>query len=358
MGLMPNQSVLRAFPQLTGAKQAVPFGSGHIHDTFKVESPAGAFLLQRFNNQVFPQPFVVSENIQKVCQHLALEMEELYPLEAEEHYLSLIPTSEQEYLFQDREQNFWRVFRFQEASYAVDEVKGPAQAYEAAKAFGEFDRLLMPLDPTSFHESIPGFHNIQKRFQQFEQAAAGQVPGEAAELVAKARSVAPFVQEVGSLLARGQIPLRLVHNDTKINNVLLDEESHQGRCVIDLDTVMPGYFLYDYGDMVRTFVSPAAEDDTDVEQIYIREPIFKALTRGFLEELGPVITSEERKSLYIGARLLPLLMALRFLTDYLGGNHYYKIHYPTQNLDRSFNQFSLYDRLTEAESSLRKYIDS
>ncbi len=349
MELAISQEVLSAFEPLRGTLSLKPLGSGHIHDTYLVQTQKAAYVLQAFNDTVFQQAEEVAANIAKVSAHLAEVMPSEYPLDAERRFMKVVMSS-QGPLFRDSQGAVWRVFDYVANTTTIDEVSSPKQAWEAARAYGEFISLLAPLDLASFHETIPNFHYLPFRLEQFE-AAFKQASAEALKLAGDLTERLPKVAKaLWDQLPLGQLPKRIVHNDTKINNVLLDQESLAGLCVIDLDTVMPGYLLYDYGDMVRSFVSPAAEDEKDLSKVAVRSDIFSALEEGFLHGLGDIITPIERESLAMGGKLMALIMATRFLTDFLNGNIYYKTDYPTHNLDRARNQFRLYE-LLDADKS-------
>ncbi|MEL7535072.1 MAG: aminoglycoside phosphotransferase family protein [Bacteroidota bacterium] len=334
MELKISQEVLSAFGPLRGTLSIESLGSGHIHDTYLVQTNAGPFVLQAFNDTVFQKADQVAANIAKVSSHLSEIMFREYPLDAERRFMKVIESS-QGPIFRDSAGAVWRVFDYVSDTTTIDEVSHPKQAWEAARAYGEFIRLLAPLDLASFHETIPNFHYLPFRLEQFEEAlakASSDVLSQAGDLTKRLPKAAKHLWQQ---LPLAQLPKRLVHNDTKINNVLLDQESLEGLCVIDLDTIMPGYLLYDFGDMVRSFVSPTAEDEKDLALIEIRGDILVALEAGFLAGLGNIITPIEKESLPLGGKLMTLIMATRFLTDFLNGNIYYKTDYPTHNLDIS-----------------------
>lgn len=343
MGIEITQEVLDAFGPLRGTLEVAPLGSGHIHETFLVQTQGGDYVLQAFNDEVFKQADQVAANIEKVSVCLAASMPDLYPLDAERRYMKVINSS-QGPLYRDTQGGVWRLFDYIPNIYTIDAVASPQQAWEAARAYGEFIKLLSPLALSDFHETITDFHYLPFRLEQFTAALAqsGERKEAAADLIERLPKAA---QNLWDQLPLEQLPKRIVHNDTKINNVLLDVDTQTGLCVIDLDTVMPGYLLYDFGDMVRTFVSPTAEDERDLSLIEVRPNILAALTEGFLEGLGELITDVERETMAQGGKLMACIMALRFLTDFLNGNVYYKTHYPEQNLDRARNQFRLFELL-------------
>ncbi|HVU23072.1 MAG TPA: phosphotransferase, partial [Opitutus sp.] len=250
--------------------------------------------------------------------------------------------------------------RFVERTRGYDVVERPEQAFAAAKAFGEFQRMLVDLPGARLHETIPDFHHTRKRFENFRVAAQADPQGRAAG----ARAEIDFVfsrEAVADVLlrlqARGEIPERVAHNDTKLNNVLLDETTNEGICVIDLDTVMPGLALHDFGEMVRTGTNSAPEDEPDPAKIAMRMPIFEALVRGYLASAGAFLNAAERAHLAFSGRLMTFENGLRFLTDHLAGDTYYKIKRPGHNLDRARNQFALLRRLEAEAAAMQALVD-
>lgn len=336
------------------------FGTGHIHHTFKItfekDSDIKEYLLQRINTDTFHKPNALMSNIERVSKHLQSKYR--YLADKERRFLELIPTKNQANFYLDRSDKYWRAYYFINNTYSLDWVESPEQAYQAARAFAIFVKDLMDIEITQFQETIPNFHHLGSRYQHFliaRQKANPQRLKEAnlaLDLIEKNNSL---VAEVESIIT--QLPLRLVHNDTKINNVLLDKASHKGLCVVDLDTIMPGYLLYDFGDMMRTFLSPVPEDCPDLALVKIRQDIFMALSQGYLEVLGKKMHPLEREHLFLGGKLMTYIMAIRFLSDFLEGDPYYKIHYPLHNLDRAMNQLELLKNLNEQEFALRKILE-
>ena len=337
------------------------FGDGHIHDTFKLifeqENTSNTYLLQKMNTTVFQKPLAVMQNIQRVSEHLSKK----YQLVSDGHrrYLNLVPLKNRQAFYQDRQGQYWRAYDFIQDTFSPNFVETPAQAYEAAHAFATFVRDLIDCKVEMFQETIPNFHHLGLRFESFEESAENadsERVSVSEKTIEMAKSKKYLLNEVTKVLT--QIPLRVVHNDTKINNVLLDKQTGKGLCVVDLDTVMPGYLLYDFGDLVRTSLSPVAEDHPDLETIEIRLPIFKAIVKGYLEVWRDVIHPLEKKYLFLGAKLMTYIMAIRFLTDYLDGDVYYKIIHPLHNLDRAKNQLHLLGLLEEQEEILQNEIKS
>jgi Ser/Thr protein kinase RdoA (MazF antagonist) len=250
--------------------------------------------------------------------------------------------------------SWWRVYDYVPDTCTHDVADDAATAGEAARAFGAFVRALGTLAPSAVSEVIPGFHDPARRYENFLRAVADDRAGRAAACYDECKRASAFAETVDtwrSLSAHG-LPLRIVHNDCKLNNVLFDA-SERAVCVIDLDTVMPGSPLFDFGDLVRTLVSPVAEDSTDIARVCVREDVFAAVARGYLEGCGTLLTAVERSSLLLGARLVTGMLALRFLTDHLDGDRYFRIERPLHNLERARNQLALFRALGEAEGDLQ-----
>jgi len=327
-----------------------PHGSGHIHDTFRVinaEAGAPDYLLQRVNHHVFKNVPALMENIQVVTKHLREKLSALPQANPEKEVLTLVPTQSGQWYYTDADGNYWRVYYFLDNTRTYDIVENAQQAYQGGKAFGKFQRLLADLPVNQLHETIPNFHNIESRLRLFREAMAkdpiGRVKAVQPEIQAIEERIATM-RTVLNLGESGQIPPRITHNDTKFNNVLLDA-NNKAQCVIDLDTVMPGYVAYDFGDAIRTTVNTAAEDEKDLSKIKVDLTLFRGFTEGFLSETGAFLSRTELTSLAYGVLLLPYIMGLRFLTDYIDGDNYYKIHFPEHNLQRARAQLQLVKNL-------------
>ena len=338
-----------------------PFGSGHIHDTWVLsDEKQDLFILQRVNTRVFPDPEAIAENISLVSSHIKAKLARENISDPERHVLSIIPSKKGKAGIWDEAATFWRMFPFIEQTFTVDRAETPQQAYEAARAFGRFQYWLDDMEAARLNTIIPDFHNIQKRYQSFKQAVEADAVGRKKLLTAEitfALEVEYLGDKIASLLARHQLPLRVTHNDTKINNALLDKQTGKGLCVIDLDTLMPGTALYDFGDMIRTFIPSVDEDEKDLSQLAIRMDIFQALAKGYLSHTQAILTDTEKENLVYSGQLLTLLMGIRFLTDYLMGDVYYKIKYPEHNLVRCRNQFALLRELLERKGEMEEMIE-
>ncbi len=310
---------------------------GHINESWRVECRAdgrvSTYLLQRLNPSVFPDPVAVMENIVRVTRHCAARRS-----------LVLRPTLGGGWWHRDEAGDCWRVYDFIEGAHVRERAESPALAREAAAAFGVFLRLMADYDGPALHETLPGFHDTAARFARLEDAArrdpmerlAG-ARGELDGLLAH-RALADVLPP---LLASGAVPVRIAHHDAKIANVLFDDAEGTALAVIDLDTVMPGSALYDFGDLVRSVVSPTDEDETDLARIRVRRPFFEAVAQGYLAEAGSVLVPKERELLAFAGRLITLEQAVRFLTDHLEGDRYYRVARPGHNLDRARAQIAL-----------------
>jgi len=346
------RAIAREFQLADDVVEANPYGSGHINDTYLIETTARQgprrFVLQRINHNVFRRPDELMANVERVCAHAYAKLLEAGVPDADRRTLRLIPTRDGRSWLVDATGNRWRCYHFIPDATGHDVVRSPAQAFAAAKAFGAFQSLLADLPGGRLHETIPDFHHTPARFDRFRQALAEDRHGRAAAAVpeiAFALARAHEVSVVTDDLRAGRLPERVTHNDTKLNNVLLDDVTQEGVCVIDLDTVMPGSVLYDFGDLVRTSTSPAAEDETDLSKVRMQLPMFAALVQGYLSSARGFLTPREKELLPFAGKLITFEIGLRFLTDWLEGDAYFKIKRPTHNLDRCRTQFKLVESI-------------
>jgi len=315
-------------------------GSGHIHQTFLVEAEK-KHVLQRVNKNIFKQPEYIASNLRVAGDFLKKN----YP-----DYLFLPPlpdpSGEEPWYAED---GFpWRVFPYIENTITLDEVSSESEAREAAAGFATLTRLLNNINCADFTPTLDKFHDLSWRYQQFEEARLGaseEVKKQAASEINLAQHYNMLVKECNDLIASGVLKLRITHNDTKINNILFDKTTRKAVCVIDLDTLMPGYFIYDLGDLVRTTVSTVNEEETDISRIDFRKNIYDALRDGYLSQMKEVMTEEEQRAIPFAGKMMTYIMAIRFLADFLRGNTYYTIKYPTQNLVRAKNQLALLEQL-------------
>jgi aminoglycoside phosphotransferase (APT) family kinase protein len=338
---------------------AEPYGSGHINDTYcALFDQAGTqvrYILQRINHSIFKNPVALMENVQRVTAHLAGKLGETP--DASRSVLTLVPARDDRAWHCDENGNYWRAYLFIEKARTYDAAQSPQQAFEAAKAFGQFQKLLADLPGPRLHETIPDFHHTPKRFARLEQAVA-------ADAMNRARLARPEIEFAlrhradTSVLIEAGLPERVTHNDTKINNVMLDDQTGQGICVIDLDTVMPGLALYDFGDMVRTATSPAKEDEQDLSKVRMQLPMFEALVRGYLASAGSFLTTAEKQHLGFSGKLITLEIGIRFLTDFIEGDTYFKVHRDGHNLDRCRTQFRLVESIEQQEDAMNRLVES
>ena len=337
---------------------AEPYGSGHINDTYSVVfAQAGArvrYIFQRINHLVFKDPVALMDNIARVTKHLSAKIGKTP--DQSRRALTLISTCGGSPVHRDQSGNYWRVYLFIELARTYDAVQSPAQAFEAANAFGRFQSLLADLPSPRLHDTIPDFHHTPKRFAALEKAIEADVANRAG--LAKAEiEFALRHREICSLLLDANLPERVTHNDTKFNNVMLDDGSGEGVCVIDLDTVMPGLSLYDFGDMVRTTTSPVREDEQDLTKVTMQFPMFEALARGYLAAAAEFLAPAERQLLAGAGKVITFEIGLRFLTDFLAGDTYFKVHRNGHNLDRCRTQFKLVESIAQQESKMNQSVE-
>lgn len=346
--LAAAREVAAAFA-LTGPVAAIrPLGGGHINDTFLVET-AGAtrpeqVVLQRINAAVFADPDAVMANVERVCAHAQARLVAEGRADADRRSLRLVPTRAGRGWHVDPAGGRWRSFRFIANATARDVAATPKQAYEAAAAFGRFQALLADLPGDRLVETIPHFHDTPRRFADFHAILARDPHGRAAASRREIDFALAREADAGLVvasIARGEIPERVSHNDAKFANVLLDDATAEGLCVIDLDTVMPGSPLYDFGDLARTCAATAPEDEPDPGRMGVRPDMFAALAAGFRAATSGVLAPRELELLPAAARLITLEQGVRFLGDWLAGDVYYRVGRPAHNLERARAQFRL-----------------
>jgi len=339
--------------QLQGKPVACkPYGNGHINETYFVTTSAGhAYILQKINRYVFQNVPVLMGNIQAVTDRLVLKDPE------PRHSLRLIPTTDDQTYMLTAQGDYYRVYDFITDSLCLENPETEADLYESGIAFGRFQRMLADFQTDKLHETILRFHDTPRRFQALHQAIAADPLGRVAACLDEIRFALDRQKDAGHLAALGRagsLPLRVTHNDTKLNNVLLDAATRKALCVIDLDTVMPGWVANDFGDAIRFGANIGAEDETDLSKIGLSLQRYQAFTQGFLTACGGALTDLEIKTLPWGARLMTLECGVRFLTDYLSGDVYFHIRRPAHNLDRARTQLKL---LRDMESKWTKMND-
>ena len=327
---------------------AVRYGKGHINDTFCVytqneEGDCVRYILQRINTNTFTDPDGLMENIVGVTDYLRSIIEKNGG-DAARETMTVLRTKEGKNFYRDSEGGCWRVYPFIEGTVCLQSVEKPEQFYESAKAFGHFQRLLSGYDASTLHETIVKFHDTRNRFANFKKALHADACGRAKDVQAEIDFVLAREKDCAvlmDLLEAGKLPLRVTHNDTKLNNILMDKATGTGICVIDLDTVMPGLALNDYGDSIRFGANHSAEDEKDLSKVNFDIELYEIYTKGFMEAAGDALTPAEKEYLPWGAKLMTLECGIRFLTDYLEGDHYFRVHREGQNLDRCRTQFKL-----------------
>lgn len=336
-----------------------PYGSGHINDTYAVSyNQSGSpvrYIHQRINNQVFKNVPALMDNIKRVIEFNNAYLLELGIHDRSRRCLTLLPGEGGLPYFVDDDGGYWRTYLFIENASTYDRLENPRQAREAAKAFGNFQHLLSSYDGPRLHETIPGFHDTPKRYQKFHDALQKDVLNRAASVKEEINWFLAREKECGIVvdgLASGEIPERITHNDTKLNNVMLDDQSMEGICVIDLDTVMPGSVLYDFGDMVRSSTNTGEEDSTDLSTVRMDFEVYQALLDGYLPEMKDHLSPMELELLPFSGRLITLEIGLRFLTDYLEGDPYFKVHRDGHNLDRCRTQITMVNSMEEQRSEM------
>jgi len=322
------------------------YGSGHIHETYRLknkQTDQPDYILQKINHSIFTNVDALMHNIETVIDHLQLKGKSA----ASQDTLSLVRTKAGKSYVQDADGSYWRMYLFLKGTKGYDLIENDKQAREGGRAYGQFIADLSDLNPSKIHEILPDFHNIQHRLNQLDDAIARDPEQRLKDLspeidFVKAR--AERMKTIKQMGDAGKLPLRITHNDTKFNNVLLNEKD-EAQCVIDLDTIMPGYIAFDFGDAVRTIINTAEEDEKDLEKIQLNMGLFKAFADGFIEKTRTILNEDEVDSLSQSCLLLPYIMGVRFLTDYIDGDHYYKIHSPHHNLQRARAQFELVRKL-------------
>jgi len=344
--------------------EGAPYGSGHINDTYAVVYDQNharvRYIVQRINHNVFKNPAGLQENVERVTRHMFNKLVEQGVEDVSRRTLTLIPALDDKSYYVDPDGNYWRAYVFIDGASTYDQIETTEQAYEAAKVYGRFQELVCDLPGPRLFETIPDFHNTRTRFDAFKRAVDEDSHGRSAGVTAEidyALGNEWIVDVLLDLQKSGDIPERITHNDTKLNNVMIDDETAEGLCVIDLDTVMPGLSLYDFGDMVRSGARSAPEDEPDLGKVVMRMDMFEALARGYLASAGAMLNEAEKDHLVFSGTLITFEQGLRFLTDYLRGDVYYKTHRKGHNLDRSRVQFKMVESMAEQDDDMRRVVD-
>jgi len=337
------------------------YGSGHINDTFLLKnvSAGGAdYLLQRINHNIFTNVEKLTDNMRRVTEHLRSKIKALGSGDPTKEVMTLIPTDGGRFFYRDSAGDYWRMFYFLSNTKSYDVVETPKQAYEGGKAFGKFQAMLSDIPAGEMYEVIPDFHNIQVRLKQLQEAVLNDVQGRVASVATELDIVKQYAEAMQYFQQPAQIaalPKRVIHNDTKFNNVLLNSND-EAQCVIDLETVMDGYVAYDFGDAIRTIINTTTEDEADLDKIQLNMPLFNAYVQGYLKEASKFLTDAEVNSLMKGALLLPYMQAVRFLTDHINGDTYFKIKFEGHNLQRARAQFQLLKMLDAGAAEMHQII--
>lgn len=330
------------------------YGNGHINETYLlVDSTAREYIIQKINKKVFKAPRHVMENIAAVSNHLKKHTAD------SRQTLTLIPTKSGTDWFVDECGEYWRAYQFVSDSICLEQAETPADFRESGAAFGKFQRQLADFPAESLHETIPRFHDTPNRFQRFQEVLHADPHGRARHTAKEIEFALRWEEYAGtlvSLLQSGDMPLRVTHNDTKLNNVLFDRETRKALCVIDLDTVMPGIAVNDFGDSIRFGASTAAEDERDLSKVSLSLPLFEAYTEGFLSSCRESLTQCELMYLRDGAKMMTLECGLRFLTDYLEGDIYFKTRHEEHNLDRCRTQFQLVQNMERHWDQMQRIV--
>ena len=342
---------------------ARPYGNGHINDTFVVTCrQAGLpvrYIIQRINHHVFQDPVGLMDNIHRICLETASRLREEGADEPSRRGLTTVLSTDGLPYHRDAEGGYWRMYLFIEGAVGYEVVESPRQAYEASHAFGTFQRLLADLPGERLHETIDGFHDTPRRFRRFLDVVEADPVGRGRDADAEIAFYRSYEDEVSTLVdlhADGTIPERVTHNDTKLNNVLIDTDTHRAVCVIDLDTAMPGLAPYDFGDLVRTSTVTTAEDEEDLDKVAMDVDLFRAVTEGYLAATDGFLLPSERDGLLFGAKLMTYEVGLRFLTDYLEGDHYFKTKRPGHNLIRCRTQRRLVESMEANWTKLEEIV--
>ena len=359
MRTLDTASILAQFEIEGTVKEVKPLGNGLINDTYRVATDGADtpdYVLQRINNAIFQDVDLLQHNIEVVTAHIRCKLEACNTSDIDRKVLQFVKARDGKTYHRDEAGRYWRVTVFIPDSVTREAVT-PDSARACGKAFGNFEKMLVDV-PEQLGETIPDFHNMELRWSQLREAVDGDVAGrlkEVKDLVDELEHDADEMCQAERLYRQGRLPKRLCHCDTKVNNMLFDKNG-QVLCVIDLDTVMPSFIFSDYGDFLRTGANFTAEDDPDLSHVGFNEEIFKAFTTGYLESAREFLTPLEVELLPYAVALFPFMQCVRFLADYLNGDTYYKIKYPTHNLDRARNQLALYRDVRQHNAMMTAFI--
>ena len=334
-----------------------PLGKGHINDSYRVGTDEKEYVLQRINHNIFKNVHELQNNIHRVTSHIRTKLIEKGVTDVERRVITLIPTHDGALYYKDVNGDYWRLMIFIKDSKSYDDIN-PDLAYRAGMAFGEFQKMLEDIPGEPLFETIPNFHNMENRLESFRESVKANKAGrldEVADLVKEIEDRAEEMCKAERMHREGKLPKRINHCDTKVNNILFDNDD-QVICVVDLDTVMPGYVLSDFGDFIRTGANTGAEDDKNLDNVSVNLDIFEAYAKGYLKHAASFLTDTEIENLPYGAKLLTYMQTVRFFTDYIDGDTYYKIAYPQHNLVRTKAQFKLLQSLEENYEKMQQIV--
>ena len=354
--------VIRKFDFQGELQECIPYGSGHINDTFRLafcfEGRNKRYILQRMNKNIFLNPEELMDNVSGVTAWLRKKIL-ADGGDVERETLNLVNTRDGRPFYKDSCGEYWRAYLFIEDATSFDQVENDDDFYQSAVEFGNFQRLLADYPAETLHETIKGFHNTKARFAVFKKAVEEDVMGRASQVqkeiqfVLDRENIADYFTD---LLEKGELPLRVTHNDTKLNNIMIDNKTGRGICVIDLDTVMPGLAMNDFGDSIRFGASTAAEDERDLDKVSCSMELFDLYAKGFIEGCAGKLTAREIELMPMGAKSMTFECGMRFLTDYLQGDNYFKIHREGQNLDRCRTQFKLVEDMEQKWDTMQEIV--
>ena len=343
------KNITSAFVLEDNLTECVPYGSGHINDTYRLTYGTGKhYILQKMNKSIFTKPVELMENVSGVTAWLKKKIQENGG-DVERETLNLVMTKDGLPYYVDEDGEYWRVYLFIENATCYDMVKDENDFYQSAVAFGHFQRLLADYPAETLHETIVNFHNTVDRLNKFKTAVEKEI-----QFVLDRTELAHVLCDMQE---QGKLPLRVTHNDTKLNNIMIDNATGKAICVIDLDTVMPGLSVNDFGDSIRFGASTGAEDEKDLTKVSCDLHLYEVYVKGFIEGCGGALTETELDMLPMGAILMTFECGMRFLTDYLEGDHYFKIHREGHNLDRSRTQFKLVKDMEEKLSRMKEIVN-
>lgn len=361
--IIPNEHLLNQFAFQGKFISSKPIIAGHINHTYLLTYENSKYTLQRINTNVFKDPYKLMSNIQGVTKHIYDKVKASGD-DASRSTPLVVPTITGEPLYRDADGDFWRAYEYIDRAKAYDKVENPSLFYEAGVILGKFQNLLSDYPIDSLYDTIPDFHNTPNRFNNLvkavEKNASGRVD-ECREEIDFVLQRKKYTSIIMDLMAEGKIPVRVTHNDTKLNNVLIDDASGKALCLLDLDTVMPGSALFDFGDSIRFGASSALEDEKDLSKVYMVDSLFEAYADGYLSQVKKVLTKEEIDNLAMSAIIITLEIGMRFLTDHIDGDVYFQIHRPGHNLERARTQFKLvsdmeskYDKMQQIVAGIAK----